>query len=135
MSIKLSDNDICKRLKLVRKELNLTQGEFAKPLGINQSHISSIEKGDGKPSRTLLILISYHYSISQDWLFTGQGNIFQTDVIKHGYDSGLKSDDNLIPSDLLNDLKELGEIDPSEIKEVGTYVKYRLSKIKGVKIL
>jgi len=37
-----------------RKELNITQGELSKTLGISQTHISLIESGKRMPSVTLL---------------------------------------------------------------------------------
>lgn len=66
------------RLKYVRKTNKLSQVDFAKPLGISQTHVSKIEKDVERPSETLLILISYLFGINITWLKEGTGlpNVF-----------------------------------------------------------
>jgi len=64
------------RLLALRKKLNLTQAQFAKPLGVNRGYIATLETSDKEPSKTLLKLISYEYCISYTWLKTGEGEMF-----------------------------------------------------------
>lgn len=42
------------RVKFVRKSNKLNQADFAKRLGISQTHVSKIEKNVENPSETLL---------------------------------------------------------------------------------
>ena len=48
---------IGERIKFVRKSNNRTQVQFARELGISQTHISKIEKGVEHPSEMLLLFI------------------------------------------------------------------------------
>jgi len=64
------------RLLITRKYLNLTQTQFAAPLGVNRGYIAILETTDKEPSDTLLKLISYEYGISYTWLKTGDGEMF-----------------------------------------------------------
>ena len=76
MSTEKPSSDIGSRLNTARKALSLTQSAFASPLGIKQSHISGLEKGEREPSKTLIILIEYHYGINREWLSDGIGDMF-----------------------------------------------------------
>lgn len=65
--------DIAYRIKKIRKEFrNLTQAEFAKPLGITGAHISKIEKGKTIPSESLIKFICKEYGINEAWLIDGK---------------------------------------------------------------
>lgn len=68
--------DIGKRILEARKQLNLTQAQFAAPLGVNRGYIATLETSNKEPSETLLKLISYEYCISYTWLKTGEGKNF-----------------------------------------------------------
>ncbi len=63
------------RVKFVRKSNKLNQADFAKRLGISQTHVSKIEKNVENPSETLLKLISIEFGISEEWLKTGAGEM------------------------------------------------------------
>ncbi len=66
---------IGKRIKILRKTLRVTQGEFVKKLGISQSHLSGIESERDPPSKPLLIAIAHQYSARLEWLLTGEGEM------------------------------------------------------------
>ena len=56
------------RIKYVRKSNKLNQTQFAKILGISQTHVSKIEKGVENPSETLLRFIAYMFAVDLGWL-------------------------------------------------------------------
>lgn len=66
------------RLKLLRKELQLTQEEFAKSIGLGKSSIAMIETGE----RTLLDrhikLICTLWNVNPNWLVYGNGQMFNS---------------------------------------------------------
>lgn len=65
------------RIKYLRKNiLKLSQEIFGESIGVGNSAISQIEKGENKPSKTLLIAISLRYNISMIWLTLGEGEIY-----------------------------------------------------------
>ncbi len=63
------------RVKIVRKSNKLNQADFAKRLGISQTHVSKIEKNVENPSETLLKLISLEFGISEEWLKNNTGEM------------------------------------------------------------
>ena len=64
------------RLKSLRKELGLTQTEFAKTLGISQNFLSAIEHGESKISAELCLSLS-KINVDLNWLITGEGQMFR----------------------------------------------------------
>lgn len=64
------------RFKLIRKELKKKQSEMAAELGVSRSHISNIEAGRERISLTVIKLLSALYDINEEWLLTGDGDIF-----------------------------------------------------------
>lgn len=61
------------RLKEVRKTLGLTQSEFGKSLGISNTAISKIEKGENNVSESNIISICREFGVNEEWLRTGVG--------------------------------------------------------------
>lgn len=64
------------RIKLVRKELNLTQESFGKRLGVRKTAISKIENGENNLTKQMLRLICSEFNVNEDWLQTGVGEMF-----------------------------------------------------------
>lgn len=64
------------RIMYLRKNLGLSQEEFASPLGVNRSHIAGIERELRIPSGHLLKLICNYYNVNEEWLKTGEGGTF-----------------------------------------------------------
>ena len=48
-------------LRMVRRQRRLSQAEFAKSLGISQGYLSDLERGNKRPSDTLLIALASRY--------------------------------------------------------------------------
>lgn len=67
----------CERLKLLRKELRVKQGDFAKRISTTQGHISDIENGRKGLSDRTIKLISYEFGVSEEWLRNGTGEMFE----------------------------------------------------------
>lgn len=64
------------RLKLLRKELNLTQQELADKLGIKRTTIGNYEVGRNEPVDSVISLICDRLSVNEEWLRTGAGEMF-----------------------------------------------------------
>ena len=64
------------RLKILRESLGLTQSELARPLQISGAAISIIESGKRQLSERLAHSLSVEYGVSEDWLLTGEGEMF-----------------------------------------------------------
>lgn len=65
-----------KRLKILRKSLNLTQCEFANSIGIKGSSYCDIENGKASITERTIISICSIYNVNRQWLQFGKGDIF-----------------------------------------------------------
>lgn len=64
------------RLKQLRKELNLTQTEFAKRIGSSQNVVANYEIGRRNPSASVINNICKEFNVNETWLRTGEGEMF-----------------------------------------------------------
>ncbi len=60
--------DMSKKLKELRIDMELTQGQVAKRIGVTSSMISAYENGIRQPSYDSLIKLAYLYGVSSDYL-------------------------------------------------------------------
>lgn len=65
------------RIKNLRKELNLTQQEFADKIGISRGNIGAYEVGKNIPSDAVISLICREFDVREEWLRTGEGEMFK----------------------------------------------------------
>ena len=64
------------RLKQLRKEFNMKQGDFATALSISQGHLSDIENNRKEVSDRVISICSLKFNVNEDWLRTGNGEMF-----------------------------------------------------------
>lgn len=64
------------RLKKVRKALDLTQQGFADQIGSKRNTIATYEMGRTEPSAAVVSLVCAKFNISETWLRTGTGEMF-----------------------------------------------------------
>lgn len=65
-----------KRLKLLRKTLDLTQQEFADRIGSKRNTIAKYETETNTPSTSVITLICREFNVNEDWLRYGTGEMF-----------------------------------------------------------
>lgn len=87
------------RFKELRKELNVTQQEFADKLKISRNFVAQIEMGSKVPSDRTIDDVCREFNVNEEWLRTGNGDMFVpgiknkqisamlADVMKSGEDS------------------------------------------------
>ena len=63
-------------IKKIRKELDLTQQKFADKLGVQRNTIAMYEMGRTLPSDAIMRSICREFNVNEDWLRTGQGEMF-----------------------------------------------------------
>lgn len=66
------------RLKLLRKQLKLSQEEFGKRLGVGKTAISKLEKAENNITESMQLLICKEFNVSLPWLLDGVGEMFTT---------------------------------------------------------
>lgn len=64
------------RIKKVRNSLNISQTDFAQKLSVSRSAICKMESGENYPSEQTIKLICNEFSVNEDWLRTGNGEMF-----------------------------------------------------------
>lgn len=64
-------------VKVLRKELGLTQENFAKRIHISRSNLAGIESGNVNLSDRVANDISREFNVNLDWLRTGTGEMFK----------------------------------------------------------
>ncbi len=61
-------NILAQRLKALRREMNMTQVQFAKKMGFTQATLSAYENSQKKPSLDIVMDIAKKCEVSLDWL-------------------------------------------------------------------
>lgn len=75
-------NEENERVHQIRAALNLTLEKFGKRLGVTKVAISNIEKGHRKLTEQMRKSICREYLINEEWLQTGNGEMFVIDESK-----------------------------------------------------
>ncbi len=68
---RMTEND---RIRILRKELNLTLTQFSKKLGITHAALSNIENGKRNVTEQMRKSICREFNVDPIWLTTGEGD-------------------------------------------------------------
>ena len=89
--IKKRGENLKYRIKKLRKELDLTQQEFADKIGMKRNTVANYETGRNEPSASVISLICKEFNVNEDWLRSGNGEMFnpepknELDILKNKY--------------------------------------------------
>lgn len=61
------------RVRKIREKIGLSQKDFGKKLGVKNSTISEIERGNTRPTETILIAIEHVFGCPRAWVLHGDG--------------------------------------------------------------
>jgi len=64
------------RIKMIRKNQNLTQTEFGERIGVKGNTVTGYETGLRKPSDAIIVSICREFDVNETWLRTGEGEMF-----------------------------------------------------------
>lgn len=64
------------RIKKLRKDLKLTQQEFADALNIKRGAVANYEIGRNAPIDAVISLICKTFNVNEEWLRSGEGDMF-----------------------------------------------------------
>lgn len=69
------------RIYKLFKKLDIKQCEFAEKIGVTQAYVSKLfkENSDKTPSDRVIKLICQNFNANEEWLRTGQGEMFKTE--------------------------------------------------------
>ena len=95
------------RIKLLRKDLKLTQKEFGDAIKVSNSNISNIEHGSVTLTDRNIYEICSKFNVNKDWLKHGIGDVYidlnKEDEIKNIINEFI-DDNNAVKKDILNSL-------------------------------
>ena len=100
------------RIKEIRKSVGLSQKEFGIRIGVSDTAVSKIERGERNPSKQTIKLICKEFKINQNWLKNGFGEMFSND-------QAISLDDFNKLSNLNERIKELRSIVGLSQREFG----------------
>ena len=94
-------------IKLLRKDLKLTQKEFGDAIKVSNSNISNIENGSVNLTDRNIYEICSKFNVNKDWLKHGIGDVYidlnKEDEIKNIINEFI-DDNNAVKKDILNSL-------------------------------
>ena len=61
------------RIKLLRKEMDLSQEKFGELVGVTRSHVASMENGKALASKRVIKDIASKCNVNEEWLEFGTG--------------------------------------------------------------
>ena len=64
------------RLRQLRRHLDLTQQKFGDKIGVKGNTIAQYESGRNEPIDAVLSLICREFDVNENWLRTGNGDMF-----------------------------------------------------------
>ena len=112
------------RLKKLRKELDMTQQEFAEGIGIKRNTMATYESGRNEPIDAVISLICTKYNVNENWLRTGEGDMFnevpRDEQIADFVGEVLKGEEESFKRRFMTMLSELDESDWESLEKIAT---------------
>lgn len=68
------------RIRKIRRDLDLTQQEFADRIGVKRGAIANYEIGRNVPTDSVVSLICREFGVNEEWLRDGTGETFVPDA-------------------------------------------------------
>ena len=95
------------RIKEIRKSVGLSQKEFGVRIGVSDTAVSKIERGERNPSEQTILSICREFNINYAWLKDGIGDMFLN-----------------TSKDLFDQLANKYNLDEFDIKVIKRYVNF-----------
>jgi len=109
------------RIRELRKTLGMTQNDFAVQIGLTQNTITKYETGLRSPSNQIVISICREFNVSEAWLRTGKGEVFNPmseDEELDLYIGRISGGDDSFKKNLIKSLCKLSEDEWDVIKKI-----------------
>lgn len=117
------------RIKEIRKKEGLSQQKFADKLGIARGNIAAYEVGKNAPSDAVISLICSKFNIREEWLRSGNGDMYQPSEDKLSYYLGqIKGGNDDFIKDLVEVYMELDQDSKDALKKIATNMAKRISE-------
>lgn len=119
------------RLKLLRKDLGLTQEKFAERLKMKRNSIANYEIGRNEPIDAVISLICKEFNVNDKWLRTGEGEMYRLpdDEVAEAA-SDLLEDDSPFNELIVNILSAYRKMDDSSQKALNDLIQELFDNMK-----
>lgn len=119
------------RLKMLRKDLGLTQEKFADRLKMKRNTIATYEIGRNEPIDAVISLICKEFNVNDKWLRTGEGEMYKEpeDEVAEAV-SDLLEKDNPLNGLIINILNAYRKMDESSQKALNNLIQELLDNMK-----
>lgn len=101
------------RIKQLRKSMGLTQTDFGEKIGVKGNTITNYETGLRNPTDAVVLSICREFSVNEEWLRTGNGEMFlgtkKDDLISKMLGDVIKSDETNFKRRLISALSKLDD--------------------------
>lgn len=101
------------RIKKLRKSMGLTQTDFGERIGVKGNTITNYETGLRNPTDAVVLSICREFSVNEEWLRTGNGEMFletkKDDLISKMLGDVIKSDETNFKRRLISALSKLDD--------------------------
>lgn len=124
------NNDIGIRISQIRKSLKLTQDKFSKRLGLARNTIATYETGVRIPMDSIIISICREFSVNEDWLRTGEGDMFAPIDVDDEYFAAATEISNDNDEFAMAAIIEYWKLDKESKKAIHNYISNVFAKYK-----
>lgn len=122
------------RIKALRKELKLTQQEFADQIRIKRNTVATYEMGRSIPSDSAIALICKTFNVNEVWLRTGEGEMFEElpeeDEVAAYVSDLLEDDENPLYDIIKGIMKTYSELTPKSQTAIRDFSAKLMENIK-----
>lgn len=118
------------RIKKIRKEVGLTQTEFASRLSLSQNFIAQVESGKKNMSDRTVSDICREFGISEKWLRYNEGDMKAEDCKDNRYLSNVGKLQRTDDETIMRWVNAIAETDPGVLKEIEEFMKKLLETQK-----
>jgi transcriptional regulator with XRE-family HTH domain len=108
------------RIKKVRRQLKLTQANFATRVGVTRDIVASWEGGRVDPPETVIRLICREYGVSYEWLKFGKEPMYvpPTPLVMDKLEHIMRGDNEFVKTVF----RELSDLPVEAWEQIGTFV-------------
>ncbi len=125
------------RIKQLRKEMQLTQEEFAKQIGIKRNTLANYEIGRNDPIDAVVFSICREFNVNEEWLRNGIGEMFrivpEEDAVASYVSDLLDDPDNPLNSIIIEIMHTYNQLDNKSKDVLKKYASMLLSNLSTKK--
>lgn len=113
---------------MIRKDLGLTQQNFANKLGLKRQTIAAYESGKIEPSESTLLLMCKEFNINEKWLRVGTGEMKRAVSPEERYFFNIANLQHTDDETIIRWVNAIAETNPKVLREIERFMK----KIIGI---